>query len=90
MTIGLVRRAGMVAVALAQAKARLSELVKLANAGEEVTITSRGVPVAQLVAKRPDRKPIDGDALRRFAATMPFQEESAGEFFERVRRDDIL
>ncbi len=75
----------MATVALAEAKARLSELVRLAGTGETVTITNRGKPVAQIVAEVPPKRPIDVEALRRFAATTPYQHESAGDFMSRVR-----
>lgn len=80
----------MTTVALADAKARLSELISRVEAGETVSITRRGKPVARLVAEEQPRKKIDVSALRRLAATMPFQEESAGDFFERVRAADEL
>lgn len=80
----------MISVALAEAKGRLSELVNLANAGEQVTITRRGKPVARIVANATPKRQLDLDALRRVAASMPYQEESAGEFLERVRAADLL
>ena len=40
------------AVPLTDAKARLSELVDRAAAGEEITITRHGVPVARLAPPR--------------------------------------
>ncbi|MES2336921.1 MAG: type II toxin-antitoxin system prevent-host-death family antitoxin [Pseudomonadota bacterium] len=80
----------MVTVALADAKARLSELVDRANAGEAVSITKRGKPVARLVPETPAGGAIDVEALRRVAKSMPYQAESAGDFFARVRADDSL
>jgi prevent-host-death family protein len=44
---------------LAEAKARLSELVERAAAGETVRILRRGKPVAQLSSVRSERKAID-------------------------------
>lgn len=78
----------MVAVALAEAKARLSELVRLVQQGETVSITSRGKPVARLVAENgPGQpyRPVDLAKLDRFAATMPRQAEDAGAFTRRLR-----
>lgn len=43
----------MDAVAVYEAKTRLSELLDAVQAGEEVTITRRGVPVARLVPAQP-------------------------------------
>lgn len=74
----------MATVALAEAKARLSELVRLAGTGETVTITNRGKPVARIVAEVQPKR-IDVDALRRFRDTMPYQHESAGDFLSSVR-----
>ena len=50
-------------VSLADAKARLSELVERAAAGEVVCITRRGKPVAQITAVDSPRKRIDIAAL---------------------------
>lgn len=77
----------MSTISLAEAKAKLSELVERAAAGETVEITKRGKPVARIVPARPPRKPIDFDALRRLTESMPYQEESAGDFIRRMRDD---
>ncbi|MFO7763531.1 MAG: type II toxin-antitoxin system prevent-host-death family antitoxin [Wenzhouxiangellaceae bacterium] len=47
-----------------EAKTHLAELLRKAEAGEEVVITRRGKPVARLV---PFREPGDGDADRNSA-----------------------
>jgi prevent-host-death family protein len=75
-------------VNLAQAKARLSELVERAAAGEPVCITRRGKPVAQISAVTVSRKRIDVAALRAMTDAMPMQRESAGEFIRRMRDED--
>lgn len=76
----------MATVALAEAKARLSELVRLAGTGETVTITSRGKPVARIVAEElPKKRKLDVAALRTVAAQSEYQHESAGDFMARVR-----
>jgi prevent-host-death family protein len=77
----------MKSYSLADAKARLSELVERAAAGEPVQITRRGKPVAQLVAAQRPRKPIDVAALRAVAETMPKQKESTRKFIRRMRDD---
>ena len=51
----------MKTVAVFEAKSRLSELIAIAERGEEVSITRRGVAVARLVAV--DRDP-QADVLR--------------------------
>jgi len=43
-------------VAVYEAKTRLSELLAEVEAGEQVVITRRGVPVAKLVAPGPARR----------------------------------
>lgn len=75
----------MKTVNLAEAKAHLSELVEQAAAGETVQILRRGKPVAQLVPPERKKKPIDIEMLRRVAAKMPYQTESAGDFIRRMR-----
>jgi prevent-host-death family protein len=75
----------METVNLADAKARLSELVERAEAGETVRITRRGKPVAQLTRVAAPRKPIDFAALRALTDQMPRQKESAGVFIRKMR-----
>ena len=78
----------MTDVPLAEAKARLSELVARAEAGEAVRITRRGRPVAEITPIRRERKPLDVDALERATRSMPMQTEGAGEFIRRMRDED--
>jgi prevent-host-death family protein len=75
-------------ISLADAKARLSELVDRAEAGEDVCITRRGKPVVRLTRLQQPKKPVDVEALRRLTASMPMQPESAGEFIRRMRDED--
>jgi prevent-host-death family protein len=72
---------------LAEAKARLSELVARAAEGETVRITRRGKPVAQISPVHPPRKPIDIELLRSVSRKTPMQPESAGDFMRRMRDD---
>jgi prevent-host-death family protein len=51
-------------ISLAEAKARLGELVERATAGEPVRITRRGKPIVQLTAYVRTKKPVDLQALR--------------------------
>lgn len=78
----------MADIPLADAKARLSELVARAAAGDTVRITRRGKPVAQITAIDVERKPIDVAALKRLTDAMPMQAESAGDFVRRMRDED--
>jgi prevent-host-death family protein len=78
----------METVSLADAKARLSELVDRAEAGEPVTITRRGKAVAQITAVKQPKKPIDVAAMRALTESMPMQAESAGDFMRRIRDEE--
>lgn len=81
----------MVTVALADAKARRSELIDRVEAGEAISITRRGKPVVRLVAEEQPRKPIDIDAMRRIAAlSKPYVDPDGLSFVERMRREDPL
>lgn len=77
----------MESISLAEAKARLSELVSRVAEGETVQITKRGKPVAQITPVQKQREPIDVEALRALTSKMSMQKESAGEFMRRLRDD---
>lgn len=85
MTNNLVRKLEMDAVNLADAKARLSELVDRVEAGETVEIRRRGKTVARLVPAPAPRQPLDTEALRKLTASMPYQKQSAGDFVRTMR-----
>ena len=57
---------GMLHVPIKDAKARLTELVRLAEAGERVVITRHGKPVADLGEHKPRRGGVDFEAGHRF------------------------
>jgi len=78
----------MDSVSLADAKARLSELVDRAEAGEDICITRRGKPAVRLTQLERSRKPIDFEAWRKIRESMPMQSESAGDFIRRMRDED--
>jgi prevent-host-death family protein len=74
---------------LSEAKAKLSNLVDRAEAGEEVTILRRGRPVAKIVPLERPRKPLDLEALRAITASQKIYEDPDGlSFVERMRQDD--
>lgn len=75
----------MDSVSVADAKARLSDLISRAAAGETVSITRRGKPVARLVAAKNPLQRIDAAMLRTVTDGMPEQEQSAGDFLRDVR-----
>ncbi|CAN7163823.1 MULTISPECIES: type II toxin-antitoxin system Phd/YefM family antitoxin [Duganella] len=76
----------METVTLAEAKAQLSRLIALVEAGGEVTITKRGRPVAQIVASK--SVPQQFPTLDELRARLPHQDESAGDFIRRLRDTD--
>ena len=78
----------MITVSLADAKARLSELVERAAAGDSICILRRGKPVAQLTAVQAPKRPIDFEAVRALTDSMPEQRISAGEFVRAMRDGD--
>ena len=75
-------------VSLADAKARLSELIDRAEKGEDICITRRGKPVVRLTRIERPKKPIDFEAIRKIRESMPKQQESSEEFIRRMRDED--
>ena len=78
----------MEAISLADAKARLSELLDRVEAGSSLDITRRGKPVARLTAAASPRTRIDAARLRSLTATMPLQVEGAAELVRSMRDGD--
>ena len=77
----------MESINLADAKARFSEIVDRAEAGESIEITRRGKLAARIVppmTERP-RKPIDLEALRKFRESSPFQSVPAVDIIREMR-----
>ena len=75
----------MTDVTLADAKARLSDMVDRAGLGEVVRITRRGKLVARLMAIEREPRPIDLAALRALTDAMPLQAEPAKTWLRSVR-----
>lgn len=77
----------MESINLADAKARLSEIVDRAEAGESIDITRRGKLAARIVPPGGDtpRKPLDIEALRALRASLPYQEQSAADLIRQMR-----
>jgi prevent-host-death family protein len=78
----------MSAIALADAKAHLSELVDRVEAGESIDITRRGKLVARLTAVARPRKRIDAALLQSVTATLPPQPQSAADLVRSMREGD--
>jgi len=70
---------------VAEAKAHLSELLARVENGEELVITRRGLPVAQLSPIRPVKRPPDWQAIRSFREAMPAMETSATDLIREMR-----
>ena len=75
----------MRAVNLADAKARLSELVGRAESGQETVITRRGQPVARLVPMAAPKKAFRSQA--EFRATLPRARKPSAEVIRQLRDD---
>ena len=78
----------MVTVSLAQAKARLSELLDKVEAGEEVVVTRHGRAVARISPAAKPKKPIDYDKLAAFRATMPSLSQPSVELLRAIRNEE--
>ena len=61
----------MLTVSLAQAKARLSELLDRVEGGEEVVVTCHGHAIAQILPVSRPKRPLRLDELAVFRAKMP-------------------
>ena len=74
-------------VSIAEAKAKLSQLIEAVQKGETVVITKRGKVVAELRGHNPvqERKPFDYAALRRHLNSMPMCEQSAEDLVRQMR-----
>jgi antitoxin (DNA-binding transcriptional repressor) of toxin-antitoxin stability system len=70
---------------LAEAKARLSELVDRAAAGERIVITKRGKPVLEMVKPRSAPQRVDLKALRQLTHGQPRQKQGAAEALRELR-----
>lgn len=78
----------MPTVSLADAKAHLSDLVAKAAAGETVTITKHGKPVAQLTAFGEPRQRVELSDLGAITEAVPRQAETAADFVRAMRDTD--
>ncbi len=74
-------------IGIAEAKARLSELIERAHKGEEIVIERHGKPVARLSPEAPAKRPMDIEAMKQFLATMPESQTPAGETVRQMRDD---
>ena len=70
---------------VAEAKAHLSDLLDRAEKGEEVVITRRGQPVAQLAPVKAAKPAIDFARLRALRASMPSAKTTAARLIRKMR-----
>lgn len=79
----------MDAVSLADLKDQIDALIGRVEAGESIDVARDGQTVARIVPVKalPERSPIDVDALRRLAASLPFDPSDAGGIVRRMRDD---
>lgn len=78
----------MKTLTVAQAKARLNELVGRVEAGEIIGITRRGKPVARLSPATAPRQPVDLAALQALTESMPAQMREAADLIRSIRDAD--
>ena len=76
-------------VNLAQAKARLSELLDKVEAGQEVLITRRGKAVAHLSPAIGPKKPLPLEELAGFRVSMPPLRRPAAELLREARDEGL-
>lgn len=79
----------MVTVNLAQAKAHLSKLLDKVEAGEEVVITRRGRPVANISAAARPKEPLRFKELAEFRASMPRLRRPSAELLRETRDEGL-
>ena len=70
----------------------LSDVIARVEGGETIVVTRGGDVVARIepasgTAEPKTLKPIDFERLRRVRESLPYQEESAGDFMRRLRDD---
>lgn len=64
----------MVQMNLSEAKARFSEVIRHAEAGEDVVLLRNGKPCAKVTAADRPRKPLDLEKIRAFRSAMPMSD----------------
>jgi prevent-host-death family protein len=75
----------MLTVNVAQAKARLSEILDRVENGGEVLIARRGQPIARLCPAKRAKKPIDFAALDSVRARQPLSRVSSVRLIRKMR-----
>ncbi len=71
---------------VAETKAHLSEIIKRVEAGEEVTITKRGEPIATLVGvSKQKEQPINWKRIGELRKKLPRSKTNAAELIREMR-----
>jgi prevent-host-death family protein len=80
----------MGAFSVAEAKAQLSAIIEMVEAGETVTITKRGKPVVKMVPANalPIKPKMDLEELRKLRALTPMMKTNSVEIIRRMRDGD--
>jgi len=78
----------MIKVSLAQARIRLSELIQIVEAGEEVIITRYGQAVAHIIRASRPKRPLPLDDLAAFRASMPRLRRSSVALLRAARNEE--
>ena len=79
----------MITVNLAQAKARLSEILDKVESGQDVVITRRGRAVAHVSAVVRPRYPLPLRDLAEFRAAMPHLRRPAADLLREMRDERL-
>lgn len=87
MTIIMTNKDTMDTVSLAQAKAKLSEIVSKVESGEVVVVTRHGRPVARISAVEAPKKPVK--SLAAFRAKMPRWRKPSSRLLREIRDEGL-
>jgi prevent-host-death family protein len=79
----------MLTINLAQARARLSELLDKVEAGEDVVITRRGRAVAQILPVLHPKQPLPFEELAAFRATMKRRRRPSAKLLRHLRDGEL-
>ena len=81
----------MGAFSVAEAKAQLSAIIEMVEAGETITITKRGKPVVKMVPANalPIKPKMDLEELRKLRALTPMMKTNSVEIIRQMRDGEI-
>ena len=81
----------MGAFSVAEAKAQLSAIIEMVEAGETITITKRGKPVVKMIPANalPIKPKMDLEGLRKLRALTPMMKTNSVEIIRQMRDGEI-